>query len=124
MIEKNAEIIEERIAFGDATIERALKGEMPLYSKDDKVQKKIWIEWADGQPTMAHTQAVPGVTPAEFLTFRENFIDDFNYISPKIARYYELEIDPEKTWIKLMARVDFGIPFNAPRSVPVIAYIL
>ena len=48
LIEKNAEIIEERIAFGDATIERALKGEMPLYSKDDKTEKKIWIEWADG----------------------------------------------------------------------------
>ena len=73
---------------------------------------------------MAHTQACHGVTPAEFLTFRENFIEDFNYISPKIARYYELELDPDKTWIKLMARVDFGIPFNAPRAVPVIAFII
>lgn len=74
---------------------------------------------------MVHTQNVPSVTPAEFLSFRENFIRDFNEISPPVARYYEIEIDEvEKTWIKLMARVDFGIPFFAARSVPLIAFII
>ena len=53
-------------------------------------------------------------------------IEDLNAISPRQARYYEIDKVPPPSieWIKFMCRVDFGIPFLAPRSVPIIGYVV
>lgn len=93
---------------------------IPVYSESKATLKKIHIEWIDGNPLMCHFQSIKGIAPSNFKPFLDNFVEDLNTISPKAARYTEIEhSSPNLTF---MVKVDFGIPFIGARACPVVAY--
>ena len=47
-------------------------------------------------------------------------MEDLNTISPKVARYTEIEFEAPD--LIFMVKVDFGVPFIAARMTPVVAY--
>ena len=69
---------------------------------------------------MVHFQSIKGLAPEHFKPFLNNFVEDLNTISPKVARYTEIEFEAPD--LIFMVKVDFGVPFIAARMTPVVAY--
>lgn len=95
-------------------------GNPKVLVEDETCERKVTLEWNDGQPTLIHRLGVDGVMPAQYAEWTKNYMDNARKLAPPNVTYEELGVDGGCKII--WQRIDPQVIMISARSLVTAAY--